>query len=287
LPGDVFMKRDFKAWMMTLIFGLPVFLILFIAFLYFGNCGFNNDCSQSSQAALIHTPIATILPATMPARTQNPVHTEQKKCTASADTLLAAWVDNGYSDTVSFIFSDSQGATCQASFSQIQVLFTESNLWYSGALACISCHHADISTASARMDLSSYAGIVAGSRRTSEDKPGNNILGDGNWQKSKLREMLFVLKKMPFGRPEGAVAEAGPVIQVGNQVVANSTPTSIIPVEEVPRPSNPGQAGTAIDLQGDAIAGAELFEEKCSVCHGKQGLGNVPNPGSLDGTIPP
>jgi hypothetical protein len=42
---------------------------------------------------------------------------------------------------------------------------------------------------------------------------GNSILGD--WEKSKLNEMLFVVKKMPLGRPEGAVAEEGPTIQAG------------------------------------------------------------------------
>ncbi len=48
--GDVSMKRDFKTWVILLIFGLPIFLLRFIAAIYFANCGFNNDCSRRQPA---------------------------------------------------------------------------------------------------------------------------------------------------------------------------------------------------------------------------------------------
>ena len=60
------MKRDFKAIMLYLIFGLPFFLLLFMVALYVGNCGFSTDCSQASQPEIIHTPIPTLIPATLP-----------------------------------------------------------------------------------------------------------------------------------------------------------------------------------------------------------------------------
>jgi mono/diheme cytochrome c family protein/cytochrome c553 len=281
------MLRDFKSWMMALIFALPVLLIIFIGLLYFGNCGLNNDCSQASLAPIFHTPIPTIIPATMPAPVRQQISTGPQKCMANAETLLAAWVDNGYSENEPFLFVDNKGATCQAVFSEIQIIFNEANLWYSGALACISCHNANISAASARMDLSSYSGIIAGSQRTSQDAAGKDILGGGDWEKAKLRDMLFVLKKMPFGRPEGAVAVAGPIVQVGNQADGNATPTPSVTVSDVPRPSNPGGPGDAVDLIGDAEVGAQLFVSNCSICHADQGLGGVVNSGSSDGTIPP
>lgn len=52
------------------------------------------------------------------------------------------------------------------------------------------------------------------------------------------------------------------------------------------RPSNPGGAGEAVNLTGDAAAGAAIFSANCVACHGDQGKGGIPNPGSEDGTVP-
>jgi mono/diheme cytochrome c family protein len=54
----------------------------------------------------------------------------------------------------------------------------------------------------------------------------------------------------------------------------------------VPRPSNPGGNGEAIDLKGDSTAGAQVFAANCVSCHGLEGVGGVVNPGSTDGTVP-
>ena len=82
-------------------------------------------------------------------------------------------------------------------------LFKEANLWYSGALACASCHNADLTKASAQLNLSDYQGILAGSRRTSPDAKGNDILGGGNWEQSKLYEVLITRKGQPLAMPLG------------------------------------------------------------------------------------
>jgi len=52
------------------------------------------------------------------------------------------------------------------------------------------------------------------------------------------------------------------------------------------RPSNPGGTGPAVSLAGDAGNGAALFKTSCAICHGPEGKGAVPNPGSTDGTVP-
>ncbi len=57
--------------------------------------------------------------------------------------------------------------------------------------------------------------------------------------------------------------------------------------QEVARPSNGGGPGQAVNLQGDATRGAQIFQSTCTPCHGAQGVGNVSNPGSKDGTVPP
>jgi len=63
---------------------------------------------------------------------------------------------------------------------------------------------------------------------------------------------------------------------------SSETPAS----EEVARPSNAGGPGEAINLTGDASAGANIFTANCVACHGDQGKGGIPNPGSDDGTVP-
>ena len=209
------MTKDFKTAMLVLSFGLPVFLLAFIAALYFGNCGFGAQCTYSNLPAIIHTPVPTLIPASMPTADTGSRAAASIKCPVAAETLLSAWVAAGYPETDAFTFIDLNGVTCRATFADLQLLFGESNLWYSGALACISCHNATLSAASAQMDLSSYAGILAGSRRASAEAPGNDILGGGIWEQSRLNEQLFVLQKMPFGRPAGAVPEGGPVILAG------------------------------------------------------------------------
>ena len=57
--------------------------------------------------------------------------------------------------------------------------------------------------------------------------------------------------------------------------------------EDIARPSNAGDAGSAATLKGDAQTGATLFATNCLPCHGAEGKGGVPNPGSTDGTVPP
>ncbi len=75
-----------------------------------------------------------------------------------------------------------------------------------------------------------------------------------------------------------------PTLTPSATVTSTETTTT---TEEVARPSNPGGAGPALSLTGDPIAGAQIFTDNCQKCHGPEGVGNVSNPGSTDGTIPP
>ncbi len=49
----------------------------------------------------------------------------------------------------------------------------------------------------------------------------------------------------------------------------------------------PQEAGRAVTIIGSAEHGVILFEGTCAPCHGPRGTGNIPNPGSKDGTTPP
>jgi mono/diheme cytochrome c family protein len=62
--------------------------------------------------------------------------------------------------------------------------------------------------------------------------------------------------------------------------------TSAPGAAEVAMPSNPGGPGPAINLTGDPNAGQQVFVKNCQICHGAQGQGGNPNPGSTDGTVP-
>jgi mono/diheme cytochrome c family protein len=274
------MKRDFKTTIVLLAFSLPVIAVLFIGSIYLYNCGINNNCAQGDLAAVIHTPMPTLLPATLPAASQSgSVTLVPALCSAPARTLLDAWVSAGSSQDQPFNYVDSTGNSCTATFSDIQPLFTRSDLWVPGALACATCHNAALAASAVGLDLSSYSGILAGSN-------GTDILGGGNWDNAILNQVLFVQKQMPVGAPAGSLTNAGPLLQAGQVAASSITPTPQ-GVEEVPEPSNPGPAGQAVNLTGDPTSGAALFKSNCATCHGNEGTGGVPNPGSNDETVPP
>jgi mono/diheme cytochrome c family protein len=76
-------------------------------------------------------------------------------------------------------------------------------------------------------------------------------------------------------------ATAIPVAAGGDAQAAPAVPT-----ESVPRPSNPGGPGAAVNLAGDIGAGKTVFEANCQTCHNVEGRGGNLNLGSTDGTIP-
>ena len=282
------MKRDFKSWMLYALFGLPILVLLFIATIYFVNCGFNADCSQAGLPGIIHTPIPTLIPAMIPNQMGVKLAQAHPTCLVTTRDLLSAWVSAGYQETQPFNFRDIDKNACQATFADVLPLFTQPDLWYRGALACDSCHNSDLSIAAAKLDMSSYAGILAGSMRTTLTGQGEDILGGGNWEESLLNQTLFVNQLMPFGHPMGGVAPMGPTVQAGLLVTTpEAVPTEVPLQEEVARPSSPGGPGEAINLTGDPTVGKNVYEDHCQVCHGIKGGDGVLNPGSDDGTIPP
>jgi len=47
-----------------------------------------------------------------------------------------------------------------------------------------------------------------------------------------------------------------------------------------------GKPGPAVDLTGDAAAGAVIFKDNCEECHGPEGIGGVKNAGATEPTVP-
>lgn len=56
--------------------------------------------------------------------------------------------------------------------------------------------------------------------------------------------------------------------------------------DQIPRPSNPGEPGDSLNLTGDPVAGAQVFQANCLPCHGPEGKQGLPNPGTVDGSVP-
>ncbi len=139
-----------------------------------------------------------------------------KTCLVHAVDLIGAWVAAGSPERDPFAFNDAGGRPCHGSFdADVLPLFQQANLWFPGALSCRTCHGPDVNTAYARMDLSSYQGILAGSGRASASEKGEDILGGGNWQDAMLYEQLSQGEMPPNGpkgrHPRGPVVPAGTV----------------------------------------------------------------------------
>ncbi|MCL4486963.1 MAG: c-type cytochrome [Chloroflexi bacterium] len=90
----------------------------------------------------------------------------------------------------------------------------------------------------------------------------------------------------PTAAATGVVTSTAAPLVPGTETVVAGTET-VEATEEPARPSNPGGPGAAVNLTGNATAGAQVYTASCAVCHGPQGKGGVQNPGSADGTVPP
>ena len=139
--------------------------------------------------------------------------TSKEYCLAYGVDVIQAWVKAQMPEKDPFEYSDVLGRACTAAFADISFLFTQSNVWFPGALACTTCHGPDLQVSFAQMNLGDYQGILAGSRRQSPEAKGNDILGGGQWDKSRLFQ-VFQTKWMPLGRPP-TLGEKGPLVFVG------------------------------------------------------------------------
>ncbi|MFZ6031063.1 MAG: hypothetical protein ACOYYS_25430 [Chloroflexota bacterium] len=156
------------------------------------------------------TPIPTLAVATPPPF-GGYERVRDGQCPIRAVDLLAAWANAGYPETDAFDFTAVDGTVCVGEFpTDVLPLFTESNLWYGGAVSCAACHGPDLDVSYAQLDVSSYEGLLAGSRRLAQATP---MVG-GAWEETKLHEVLVVTKFMPLNRPPG-MPEKGPLVTAG------------------------------------------------------------------------
>ena len=202
-------------------------LIVWIGFIYISDCNLSFIC-QRGQTTSEHIPDSTLAATLLPTPVYSATSPIVKQCRVAAVNLIGAWVSAGYSETEPFIFIDADGRFCRATFTtDVQPLFLESDLWYPGSPACASCHKPNVVTASAKMDLSTYQGMLMGSRRVGRAK-GNDIFGGGDWQASLLYDVLYVRKFMPLGRPPDLPAE-GPLVFAGTAIRSGTPGPTLVP----------------------------------------------------------
>jgi hypothetical protein len=197
---------------------------VWVGFIFINACGFSLACKQGA-AIVERTPIPTLVPATMPALEiqNNPVAAISDACRVHAVDLIGAWVSAKSPETEAFQFVDADGKKCETTFAEVLLLFNEPNLWQTDSLACVSCHSVDLTISPAQLDLSSYAGILAGSRRENEKPKGMDILGGGIWEKSMLYQSLSFSKANIPGHSEAVALDS---FVFAGKPLAESAPTA-------------------------------------------------------------
>lgn len=101
-------------------------------------------------------------------------------------------------------------------------------------------------------------------------------------------DVVNYVRTLPSQAASASAATQPPAAATGQPSTATSeaTTTPSGSQEEVARPSNPGGPGEAVNLKGDATAGAQIFTANCMACHGAEGKQGIPNTGSTDGSVP-
>jgi hypothetical protein len=219
--------NDVRQWIFGAIIGLLACIGLMLSIVYVSACGFTLTCVQASPL-VIRTPVPTLIPAQHTADLGSNDMSDFSGCLVSAQDLVGAWVTAGSPEAEAFPFTDVNGQTCEGTYANdVQHLFIENSTWYAGQLGCTSCHNAQLGERSAGLDLSSYEGILAGSKRSYEGAKGTDILGDGDWESSSLHAVLMEQGLVPEGHSPDAASVAPVLIYAGQHVEEPAvTPTA-------------------------------------------------------------
>lgn len=180
------------------------FLILTGALVLLVACG-GTGTTAPTQPPSSPVPPSEVPPTDVPAPTEEPM--DESGAAAYGVNLVGAWVDAGAPETEPFDYEGVDGNMYQGTFEvDILPLFTTPGTWYVNSPQCTACHFGNTETSAHEMDLSSYAGILAGAD-VLEDPPGESILGesepgagDFHFAESELRHRLRN-NRMPPGFP--------------------------------------------------------------------------------------
>lgn len=216
------MNDDVRRVIYGTVIAFLLVVVSWLGIIYISACGFTLTCYQAAPL-VIRTPIPTLIPVSNPEiEPGEEAMAGADGCRVIATEMIGEWVTAGYPETDPFPFTDMDGNPCEGTIAEdIQPFFMQNSALYPGSLGCTSCHNAELTERSGGLDLSSYAGILAGAE-------GADILGDGDWESSALHDVLVVHGFVPEGHsPE--VDPVGPVILYAGQRAADdpdATPTA-------------------------------------------------------------
>ena len=213
------MNDDVRKVIYGTIIGFFLVLVSWLSLIYVSACGFTLTCVQAAPI-VIRTPIPTLIPVSHSQTQGGETQTTQfNACQVSATDLIGAWVTAGSPESETFPFTDVNGNPCEGTFANdIQHLFVENSFWHASGIGCTSCHNAELSDRSGGLDLSSYQGILAGTNRSYEGAKGTDILGAGNWDSSKLHDVLLVQGLVPAGHSPDVEPISPPFLYAGQHV---------------------------------------------------------------------
>lgn len=217
------MNDDVRKYIYGAIGVFLVGVVVWLGILFVNACGFTLTCNRGN-LPVARTPVPTLIPATLPAMEteSGEAAAPAEVCYTAAADLIGAWADAGAPESEPFQFTDAHGRACESTFEDVKPLFVEANLWYAGSLSCISCHSVDLTVSPAQLDLSSYQGILAGSRRAEGASEGTDILGNGSWTSSLLYEFITESKADIPGHTESL---SSLMVFAGTPLPVVATPT--------------------------------------------------------------
>lgn len=171
--------NDVRRMIYGTIIGFFLMLGLWFSIIYVSSCGFTFTCNRG-QPLPDKTPIPTLIPVSQFSPLMQGGTVEFNKCPTTAMDLLGAWVTAGAPESETFTFSGADGQACEGTFAtDIQPLFVENGLWKTGEIGCVSCHNAASDEANGGLAIATYEEISA-----------SGILGNGNWEESRLYTAL-------------------------------------------------------------------------------------------------
>ena len=275
---------DFRKILYGVIIGFIVIIVGWVSFVTLSGCGFSLNNCTASVPKIERTSIPTLFPATLPA----PVRFLASKATATSPSAAstetgsettAARPSNpgGPGDAVNLTGDPKSGQqvfvancqTCHAAEGKGGIANPGSSDGTVPPLNPIdpTIANADYKTFAANIDLFVEHGSTPEGPSPSVTMPP--------WGDKKLLTPQQIADVIAY------VISLNPV--TNSSATAAPTPQGGV---DVARPSNTGGPGAALNLTGDATAGATVFATNCQTCHAAEGKGGIVNPGSSDGTFP-
>ncbi len=220
---------DFKKIIYGVLVAFAAVIVIWVGYAFLSSCGFDPSC-RKGQLLVEYTPVPTLSAFHISTSPKTGGAGKFDKCEVKAMDLLGAWVDAGHPETDPFSFADVNGNPCEGAFNaDIFPLLNENQVWFPASLSCTSCHNTAFTEGLGGLDLTSYAGILAGSGRASADvATGQDILGGGNWKNSKLFQSLSLTENIPLGHPPLDYPASGLIVYAGVHVLpeeSSATPT--------------------------------------------------------------